>query len=141
MPDVCVVEDLPAPVEVAWACLADFGDMSLWSPDSNVLKVEGSEAGCVRTVDSADGRYVEKCEAYSAENFSFDYSLVESPHPYTAYLGTVTLTAIDEQKCSIEWKCDFELPGVKKALVAKAIEEVYRDYFIMHLRKSLEKGA
>lgn len=138
MADASVSEELPAPVEVAWSFMEDFSDMSRWSPDSNVVQSEGEGQGAVRTVESPDGRYVERCESYSPESYSFQYSLLESPHPYESYLGTVTFTAIDEERCTITWEADFEMPDVKKEYVAKAIEETYRDYFIMHLRTSLE---
>ena len=138
MADVSVSEELPAPVEVAWSYMEDFGDMSRWSPDSEVTESTGEGAGAIRKVNSPDGRYVERCESYSPEKHSFQYSLLESPHPYESYLGTVTFTAIDDETCTITWEADFEMPSVKKEHVAKAIADTYRDYFITHLRTSLE---
>ena len=124
--------------EIAWTYLEDFGDMSAWSPDSKVIKSEGDGAGAVRTAESADGLYIERCESFSPESYSFQYSLVESPHPYESYLGTVTLIPVDEGRCKIEWKSDFEITGVKKEHVVKALVDTYRDYFIAHLRSTLE---
>jgi hypothetical protein len=138
MADVCITEDLPAPAEIAWTYLEDFGDMSAWSPDSKVIKFEGQGAGSVRTVESLDGLYVERCESFSPEDYSFQYSLQESPHPYESYLATVTLIPVDENRCQIEWQTDFEITGIKKEHVVKALIDTYRGYFIKHLRTSLE---
>ena len=133
-----VIEELPASADAAWACLAAFCDMSAWSPDSNVVRSEGTGLGAVRVVDGADGRYVERCEAYDPVARSFRYSLVESPHNYDRYLGEVTLTPLGDDRCRIEWSSDFEIGGVPIERVAKACEAMYRDYFISNLRKTLE---
>lgn len=139
MADVSVTEELPAPAHVVWSLIEDFGDMSAWSPDSKVIRSEGQGQGAVRTAESADGLYVERCESYSPESYSFQYTLVESPHPYEEYLGTVTLIEIDDQRCEVEWKSDFEMSGVKKEYVVDALIKTYRDVFIANLRATILK--
>ena len=65
----------------------------------------------MRTVESPDGRYVERCESYSPESYSFQYSLLESPHPYESYLGTVTFTAIDVPGEELKGELDVPTPA------------------------------
>ena len=136
-----VIEELPASADAAWACMEDFGDMSAWSPDSKVVSSEGAGLGAVRVAESDGGRYVERCEAYDPAARSFQYSLVESPHNYDHYLGEVTITPLGDDRCQIEWSSNFEIGGVPIERVVKACEDTYRDYFIAHLRKTLEGRA
>ena len=138
MAKASVTEELPASADEAWARLEDFGDMSAWAPDAKVVESTGSGAGAVRHVDAGDGHYVERCESFDAEARRFEYRLLESPHPYDSYLGEVTLTPIDDDRCRIEWKSEFEIQGVPIKAVIKAVEDTYRDIFIGELRKTLE---
>lgn len=141
MAHACVIEELPASADAAWACLEDFTDMSAWAPDVKILSAEGSGVGAVRVVETPDGIYRERCEAHDPSARSFQYSLLESPFGYDRYLGEVTLSPIDQDRCRIEWKSDFEIRGVPEAKVVQAVESTYRDYFISELRKTLERRA
>lgn len=134
-----VTEELPASADAAWACLADFGDMSAWAPDVKVVESHGKGLGAERLCDTQFGLVRERCEAYDAEARSFQYSLIESPFGYDRYLASVTLTPIDADRCRIDWEGEFEIASAPDHLVAKEVEKTYREGFIAELRKTLER--
>lgn len=138
MSQACVIEELPASADKAWALMEDFGDMSAWAPGARVRSVEGTGKGAVRVVDTDHGVYRERCEAHDPDSRSFQYSLLESPMKFEKYLAEVTFSDIDDDRCRIEWKSDFETQSLPEAEVIKLTENLYRKGFIAALRKTLE---
>ena len=138
MASVRVVEELPASIEEAWDRIKDFGDMSAWAPKAKVVESTGSGKGAERLVETEYGMMRERCEAYDPDNYTFQYSLVEEPHGYESYLGTVAFTPIDEGRCRISWSAEFEISSAPTERVVKALEDTYSKIFIAELRKTLE---
>ena len=102
-----------------------------------MLDVKGEGAGAVRRIDTGGGIFVERCEAYDAEERRFSYKILESPVPFRDYVATVQLTELDGGRCAIEWSCEFGVEPEAAEAMRAGVENTYRKGFIAALAKSL----
>lgn len=103
-----------ASAEQVWDIVRDFNGMPLWHPLIAVSRIEddlnSAEVGCVRDFQLKDGGKIrEKLLALSDYDFSFTYSILESPMALENYVATLKLTPItDGQRCVGEWTAEFD---------------------------------
>ncbi len=103
-----------ASAEQVWDIIRDFNGMPLWHPLIAVSRIEdelnSAEVGCVRDFQLKDGGKIrEKLLALSDYDFSFTYSILESPMALENYVATLKLTPItDGLRCVGEWTAEFD---------------------------------
>src|SRR5258708_5398499 len=88
-----------APAERVWAQIRDFNAMPQWHPAIAESRIEGNEpsdkVGCVRDFSLKNGgRVRERLLALSDFDYSYTYSILESPLGVTDYIATLQLTPI-----------------------------------------------
>lgn len=132
-----VREEIAAPIATVWNLVRDFGDIGAWARGARVVQLDGTGVGAIRHVEGSAGRVLERCEAHDEAGHSFSYSLVESPWPFASYVATVRLTALDPERCSIEWTASFDPTTAAPVDMRDLIEKTYRSGFIAHLKRSL----
>jgi len=137
METVHVREELDAPLEKVWLAIRDFGDIRAWAPAGKVLAVEGEGVGSVRRVDSPGGLFVERLVGLDDAAHRFSYAVLESPAPFRDYVAFVQLTALGDERCAIEWSCEYGIDPEAAEAMRGAIEGTYRDGFIASLRQTL----
>ena len=137
MATAAVRDELTAPIERVWGCLADFGDVSAWAPGPVRVTVEGDGVGAVRTVDGNDAPAIrERLVAYDPVGHMFSYEMLDSPFPFTDYVATVRIASVGASRTAIEWSSSFEPRGVSAEEAAQTIESIYK-VFIERLKDSL----
>jgi hypothetical protein len=103
-----------ASAEQVWNIIRDVNGMTLWHPLIAVSRIEddlnSAQVGCVRDFQLKDGGKIrEKLLALSDYDFSFTYSILESPMALENYVATLKLTPItDGQRCVGEWTAEFD---------------------------------
>ncbi len=137
METVHVREELDAPLEKVWPAIREFGDIRAWAPEAKVLGIEGEGVGSIRRIDTPGGVFVERLESRDDASHRFSYAILESPGPFRDYVAVVQLSALGDERCSIEWSCEYEIDPEVADGIRKVVEGTYRDGFIAALRKTL----
>lgn len=118
---------LSAPVERVWATIRDFNALPAWNPAVERSEIEdGRESdavGCVRSFTLRDGGHLrEQLLSLSDEEFSFSYSILESPMPVEDYVATVRLLPVsDGDRTYAEWSAEFDCPPDAEEELVEAI--------------------
>ena len=107
MTKVKVSDDFDASIDQVWALIKDFGNLSAWAPDAKITKLEGEGIGAIRHLDTAIGRFKERCEAHDDGNYSFSYALLESSMPDLQFLGFIPFKG-DIIEADLEGRPPFE---------------------------------
>lgn len=135
--EVHVAADLPVSAAQVWALLGDFGDVSAWAPDVELLTVEGAGLGAVRRLRSRGGLVVETCVAYDASAWTFAYRIDASRYALQDYVATVQLEACSNGGCRILWSSTFRAEAGRVEFWRSQIAARYREGFIAALRATL----
>ena len=105
-----------APAARVWARIRDFNGLPDWHPAIAESRIEGSgpadQVGCVRAFRLKDGGFIrERLLALSDYDFSFTYSILESPMGVESYVATLKLTPVtDGDRTFAEWSAEFDCP-------------------------------
>ena len=114
MVKVYVSSVVDAPAERVWERIRDFNAMPKWHPAIADSRIEGNQAadkvGCIRNFHTRDGGQIRKrLLALSDYDFSFTYSILESPMGVSNYLATIRLVPItDGNRTFCEWTAEFD---------------------------------
>ena len=91
MANVDVSSVVNADIDRVWAVVRDFNNMSSWHPLLDRSRIEegapSDQIGCVRNFYLKDGGNIrERLLSLSDKDYSFWYSILESPMPLTDYV-------------------------------------------------------
>ncbi|MEM7359085.1 MAG: SRPBCC family protein [Pseudomonadota bacterium] len=121
-----VTQQFPLAADALWAHIGDFGDTGRWSgrpPEACVQS--GSGVGALRTLILDDGReIVDRLEAEG--EYSYSYSIVSAPLPYTYYLATMAVTPVDKNSCEFAWSSEFTVPTMSDEKAIEFTRNIYR---------------
>ena len=122
MVDLVVQRDYAFPAAQVWALLEDFGNIS-WAPGMDNVTTEGEGVGMVRIITLEGAATVhERLEAMDAEEMSFEYSVpTGGALPVTDYRAGPTITALDDKRCHIDWRCTAKAEGVSDEQASEII--------------------
>jgi hypothetical protein len=113
------------PIGDLWAILGDFGKTGKWSgrpPEACVQ--EGDGIGALRSLYLDDGRViVDRLEAQG--DYSYSYSIVTSPLPYTRYRATMAVEPVDAANTRFRWTGEFEPLGIGEEEAIAFTRNVY----------------
>lgn len=127
MPTVTVSSVIDAPIEKVWARIRDFNGLPSWHPRMVKSEIEGGrpsdEIGCVRRFQIASGAMVrEKLLAFSDDDHSVTYSILETPQPISNHEATLSLRRItDGNRTYAEWTATFDAPAEEADKVAEGM--------------------
>lgn len=138
MTKVYVSSLIDAPPDRVWQVIRDFNAMPMWHPLIAQSHIEEEkhpdQVGCVRNFQIKDGgRIREKLLALSDYDFTFTYSILESPLGVENYIATLKLTPVTDMGSSFaEWSAEFDCPPEREAeLVATIGGDVFQGGFDM----------
>ena len=127
MPTVTVSSVIDAPIEKVWARIRDFNGLPSWHPRMVKSEIEGGrpsdEIGCVRRFQIASGATLrEKLLAFSDDDHSVTYSILETPQPISNHEATLSLRRItDGNRTYAEWTATFDAPPEEADKVAEGM--------------------
>lgn len=146
MARVYISDIIDAPIEKVWATARDFNGHGEWHPliaDSHIEDGRPSDqVGCVRNFHLTNGAHLrERLLAFSDQDHSFTYNILEAPLPIENYVATFRLTRVTEgDRTFAEWFATFEVSPENAPTV---IHQVGRDTFaagILALADVVKKG-
>jgi carbon monoxide dehydrogenase subunit G len=126
MARVEVRDEIDASREVVWDLVSDFGGVQRISPEVESCKLEGEGVGAVRTINTQGIVIKERLESLDGKNYTFSYSIVEGPIPFTDYLAKVELSPAGAGRTKIHWSGSFEPAGVPEETLKQLVETIYR---------------
>jgi len=133
---VFVSSVIDAPAEAVWAAVRDFNGMPQWHPliaDSRIENgMTADRVGCVRDFHTRDGGHIrEQLLALSDYEYTFTYSILESPMGVDNYVATLKLTPVtDGDRCFGEWTAEFGCPPERETELRRFIgQEVFQAGF------------
>jgi hypothetical protein len=107
-----------------WQQVGGFGSLPDWLPP--IVESELSEGGRVRTLTDVNGGViVERLLAFSDEERSYRYSILQGPAPISDYVATLRVTAMGESRARVEWFSTFTPVGISEADAASMFNELY----------------
>lgn len=127
MPKVYVSSVIPAPVASVWQVVRNFNALPDWTPFAAESRIEQGafpdQIGCIRNFRLKDGGTTrERLLALSDYEFSFTYSILESPMAVQNYIATLSLTPITDGNATFaEWQADFDCPPEREAALIQQI--------------------
>jgi len=105
-----------APIDSVWARIRDFNAMPHWHPGFSRSHIEdglpSDRIGCVRNFDIRDGGGTirERLLALSDSEYTFTYTILESPLPVRDYVATCRLLPITVGGRTLGvWTAEFEV--------------------------------
>jgi hypothetical protein len=125
-----------APADRVWATIRDFNALPKWHPAIKDSRVEGGlpadRVGCIRNFNLKDGGNVrEQLLTLSDYDYSYTYSILESPFGVSNYIATLKLTPItDGNRSFAEWTAEFDCdPGKARELAELVGNGVFQGGF------------
>jgi hypothetical protein len=129
MVDVYVSSVIAAPAEAVWERVRDFNAMPQWHPAIAESQIEdglrSDVIGCVRRFRLKDGGLIrERLLALSDYDYTFTYSILESPMGVDNYVATLKLIPVtDGNQCFAEWSAQFDCPEARASELKTLIGE------------------
>ena len=114
MTKVYISSVVDAPAERVWDRIRDFNGLPKWHPAIADSRIEGNQPadkiGCIRSFHTRDGGAIrERLLALSDYDYSFTYSILESPMGVSNYIATVHVVPItDGDGAFCEWTAEFD---------------------------------
>jgi hypothetical protein len=116
-----------ASAEAVWETISRFGGLEEFIPAVASCSLEGSGVGAMRSLALQDGGMVhERLETLDEAARTLQYSITESPLPFTDYLATMQVRDAGSGQCEIEWSSTFEPDGVSEAEAVEMLQGIYR---------------
>ena len=118
---------IDAPADRVWAAIRDFNALPNWHPVIKDSRIEGGlhadRVGCIRNFNLKDGGNIrEQLLTLSDFDYSYTYSLLESPLGVSNYTATLKLTPItDGNRSFAEWTAEFDCEPPKARELAELI--------------------
>ena len=118
---------IDAPADRVWAAIRDFNALPNWHPVIKDSRIEGGlhadRVGCIRNFNLKDGGNLrEQLLTLSDYDYSYTYSILESPLGVSNYIATLKLTPItDGNRSFAEWTAEFDCDPAKTRELAEII--------------------
>jgi hypothetical protein len=118
---------IDAPADRVWAAIRDFNALPNWHPVFKDSRIEGGlhadRVGCIRNFNLKDGGNLrEQLLTLSDYDYSYTYSILESPLGVSNYTATLKLTPItDGNRSFAEWTAEFDCEPAKARELAELI--------------------
>lgn len=118
---------IDAPADRVWAAIRDFNGLPNWHPLVRDSRIEGNppadRVGCIRNFNLKDGGNIrEQLVALSDYDYSYTYTILESPMGVSNYVATLKVTPItDGGRSFAEWTVEFDCPPGREAELARDI--------------------
>lgn len=126
MPEVTCNSEITASADTVWELLGDFNGLAQWMGAIATSTLEGSGLGALRTLTLADGGViVEKLESHDDDARTFSYSIVSGPLPVADYLSSMTVTALDDGRCTVKWTGSCTAAGASDEEVEGILDGIY----------------
>lgn len=118
--------EIPAPADVVWKTVRDFGAIDDYVPPITSATLSGNGPGAERTLTLADGgEVVERLTEREEANRTLRYTLVEGPLPVENYEGVLSVDPVDESTCAVTWASTFDVVDAPEAQATTALAELY----------------
>jgi len=127
MAEVYTSSVIAASTQQVWAIIRDFNGLPKWLPVVVESRIEegkpADQIGCVRSFRLQDGGAIrERLLALSDYDFSFTYSILESPMGVENYVATLKLTPITDGGATFaEWSAMFDCPPERESQLVEDI--------------------
>ena len=139
MASVNIQEEVAAPANRVWDLISDFGGIQKFADPRFITNCDcdGNTPGSVRTITLADGENIqERLETLEHDAYRFSYSILgECSIPVRNYVATTKVTAIDKNRCQIDWQSTFTAVGPPEE-AEKIIKGIYTGG-VLGIRKAL----
>jgi hypothetical protein len=118
---------IDAPADRVWAAIRDFNALPNWHPVIKDSRIEGGlhadRVGCIRNFNLKDGGNLrEQLLTLSDYDYSYTYSILESPLGVSNYTATLKLTPItDGNRSFAEWTAEFDCEPAKARELAELL--------------------
>lgn len=116
-----------APADRVWRVVRDFNGLPDWHPAIAESRIENGvpsdRVGCIRNFTLKDGgRIREQLLALSDFDYSFRYSIMESPMGVTDYIADFRLLPVtDGDQCFAEWTAEFDCAPERESELAELV--------------------
>ncbi|MBP5858356.1 SRPBCC family protein [Marivibrio halodurans] len=116
-----------APADRVWRVVRDFNGLPDWHPAIAESRIENGvpsdRVGCIRNFTLKDGgRIREQLLALSDFDYSFRYSILESPMGVTDYIADFRLLPVtDGDQCFAEWTAEFDCAPEREGELAELV--------------------
>jgi len=127
---------IDAAADKVWGAIRDFDALPKWHPVIKDSRIEGGlpsdRVGCIRNFNLRDGGNIrEQLLTLSDFDYSFTYSILESPLGVRNYIATLKLMPItDGDRTFAEWTAEFDCePGRERALADQIGNSVFQAGF------------
>lgn len=125
-----------ASTDKVWSTIRDFNALPDWTSFVTESRIEqglpADKIGCVRAFKLGDGGFIrEQLLALSDYDYSFTYSILESPLGLENYVATLKLTPItDGGETFAEWSAEFDCAsGREQELINLVGNDVFQEAF------------
>lgn len=119
--------ELNVPAEKIWELIGKFNGLPDWHPA--VEKSELEDGGATRRLSLAGGgSIVEKLEKQDDDNYTYSYSIVDSPLPVADYRCQLRVVR-EGDGCRIDWGSEFTPAGANEEDAVKVIQGIYQAGF------------
>ncbi len=118
---------LDVPVEKMWELIGKFNGLPNWHPAVESSELEdGGETRKLSLVGG--GSIVEKLQKHDDDNYTYSYSIENSPLPVANYVSQLRVVR-DGDGCSIEWGSEFTPAGASESDAVKVVQGIYQAGF------------
>ena len=122
---VKVIENIDGSAEDVFSILGDFAGVETGGPITSV-EIEGEGVGAVRTINTVNGRVIERLDEYDENLMTFSYSIIndDCPLPVAGYSSKVEVISNGES-CTVSWIGTFEPKGADEETTSRIINGIY----------------
>ena len=127
MVKVYISSVIDAPADRVWAAIRDFNALPKWHPAIKDSHIEGGlpsdRVGCIRNFNLKDGGNIrEQLLTLSDYDYTYTYSILESPLGVRNYIATLKVTPVtDGNRTFAEWTAEFDCDPDKAQGLADGI--------------------
>ena len=123
MGEATVKAEMGVSAQTLWKLVEDFGRIP-WIPGGDEVEVTGEGVGMIRSL--AGGAVREKLEIVDPGQMRIGYTILAGlPVPATDYHATMTVRALSEGRCELDWSCRFVPDGVSDEEAAAQFRGLY----------------
>lgn len=118
---------IDAPADQIWEKVRDFNGLPQWAPFVAESRIEGNRPsdsiGCIRNFQLRSGGTIrEQLLSLSDYEYTFVYSILESPMGVDNYVATMKLTPVtDGNRTFAEWSAEFDCAREREKELAESI--------------------
>ena len=124
MTTVTVTDTIDAPAAKVWPIVSDFGGLNKIMRGIDSWRTEGEGLGMDRFIGMGGGEVVERLTWLDPAAYSFSYSILSGPLPFTRYVATVRLSD-NGATTGIVWEGNFTPTGASEEETTKLANGIY----------------